>query len=120
MSDNTRLTVKSGCVHLSEVEDKHKNRLRVYWGSIRFPKPKDDGGAWLNTGWDSPTIVVEKDELTTLLERAGLAELDDLSGAFFAFMGKLRVGVNGKPYFFVNKAIDWVAVRPFSSDDALN
>ncbi|MFD5215279.1 hypothetical protein [Microbacterium sp. NPDC058345] len=92
MSDDTRQTVRSGCVHLSEIEDKHKNRLRVYWGTIRFPRPKEDGGAWLNTGRGSPTIVIEEDELVTLLERSGLEELEDLSGSFFAIMGKLRHG----------------------------
>ncbi|MDQ0615305.1 hypothetical protein QF046_002946 [Microbacterium sp. W4I4] len=120
MSDGSRQTVRSGCVHLSEIEDKHSNRLRVYWGTIRFPKPKEDGGAWLNTGWRSPTIVIGEDELTTLLERAGLEDLDDLSGAFFAFMGKLRQAASGKQYFFINQNVDWVAVRPFVDDEDLN
>jgi hypothetical protein len=120
MSDDSRQTVKSGCVHLSEIEDKHKNRLRVYWGTIRFPRSKEDGGAWLNTGRGSPTIVIEEDELATLLERSGLDDLDDLSGSFFAIMGKLRHGPNGRQYFFVNEDVDWMAVRPFVDDEALN
>lgn len=120
MSDDTRQTVRSGCVHLAEIEDKHKNRLRVYWGTIRFPRPKEDGGAWLNTGRGSPTIVIEEDELATLLERSGLEELEDLSGSFFAIMGKLRHGPNGRQYFFVNEDVDWIAVRPFVEDEALN
>lgn len=120
MSDDTRQTVKSGCVHLSEIEDKHRNRLRVYWGTIRFPRPKEDGGAWLNTGRGSPTIVIEEDELATLLERSGLDELEDLSGSFFAIMGKLREGPGGRHYFFVNEDVDWMAIRPFDDDEALN
>jgi hypothetical protein len=119
MSDDTRQTVKSGCVHLSEIEDKHKNRLRVYWGTVRFPKAKEHGGAWLNTGWGSPTIVIDEDELATLLERSGLENFDDLSGSFFAFMGKLR-GPTGKQYFFVNRDVDWLAVRLYAEDEALN
>jgi hypothetical protein len=120
MSDDTRQTVKSGCVHLSEIESKHKNRLRVYWGTIRFPKAKEGGGAWLNTGRGSPTIVIEEDELALLLQRAGLEDLDDLSGAFFAVMGRLRVPATGKQYFFVNNNVDWITVRPFADDEALN
>ncbi|GAA5032567.1 hypothetical protein ACFQRL_04350 [Microbacterium fluvii] len=96
MSDDSRQTVRSGCVHLSEIEEKHRNRLRVYWGTIRFPRPKDDGGAWLNTGWGSPTIVINAEELAAVLERSGLEELDDLSGSFFAIMGRLRETANGK------------------------
>lgn len=120
MSDDTRQTVKSGCVHISEIEDKHRNRLRVYWGTIRFPRPKEDGGAWLNTGIGSPSIVIEEDELATLLERSGIKELEDLSGSFFAIMGKLRRGQGGRQYFFVNDAVDWMAIRPFVDDEALN
>lgn len=120
MSDDSRQTVKSGCVHLSEIEDKHKNRLRVYWGTIRFPRPKDGGGAWLNTGWGSPTIVINQDELVTLLQRSGMEELDDLSGSFFAVMGRLRETANGKQYLFINEDVDWMAIRPFVDDEALN
>jgi hypothetical protein len=120
MSDDTRQTVKSGCVHLTEIEAKHRNRLRVYWGTIRFPRPKEGGGAWLNTGWGSPTLVVNAAELETLLNRAGLSELEDLSGAFFAFMGRLREGQSGKQFFFVNQDVDWLAVRAFSEDQDLN
>ncbi len=120
MSDDSRQTVRSGCVHLSEIEEKHRNRLRVYWGTIRFPRAKDDGGAWLNTGWGSPTIVINAEELATVLERSGLEELDDLSGSFFAIMGRLRETANGKQYFFVNEDVDWMAVRPFVQDETLN
>lgn len=35
-------------------------------------------------------------------------------------MGKLRQGANGKYYFFVNEDVDWVAIRPFIDDEALN
>jgi len=120
MSDDSRQSVQSGCVHLSEIEDKHRNRLRVYWGTIRFPKSKDGGGAWLNTGRGSPTVVIEADELETMLGRSRLQELDDLSGAFFAIMGRLRGGATGQHYLFVNGDVDWIAVRPFSEDEALN
>lgn len=41
LSDDTRQTVKSGCVHLSDIEDKHRNRLRVYWSD---PLPTSEGG----------------------------------------------------------------------------
>ena len=85
-----------------------------------FPRSKEDGGAWLNTGRGSPTIVIEEEELATLLERSGLDNLDDLSGSFFAIMGKLRHGPNGRQYFFVNEDVDWMAVRPFVDDEALN
>lgn len=120
LSDGSRQTVRSGCVHLTDIQAKHKNRLRVYWGSIRFPRPKDGGGAWLNTGWGSPTIVINADELATLMERSGLEELDDLSGSFFAVVGRLRETPNGKQYLFVNDDVDWMAVRPFAEDEALN
>lgn len=120
MSDDSRQSVSSGCVHLSEIEDKHKNRLRVYWGTVRFPRIKDDGGAWLNTGRFTPTVVIEEDELQTLLTRAGLERLEDLEGSYFAFMGRLRRNPAGKEFFFVNEDIDWITVRPFSADADIN
>ena len=120
MSDDSRQTVKSGCVHLTEIEDKHNNRLRVFWGTIRFPRSKEGGGAWLNTGWGSPTIVIDEHDLATLLERSGLEELDELSGSFFAVMGRLRDTSNGKRYLFINEDVYWMAVRPFSDDENLN
>lgn len=119
MSDDSRQTVKSGCVHMFQVRDMHRNRLRVYWGTIRFPRPKEGGGAWLNTGWGSPTLVIEEQELEALLARHRMDELDDLSGSFFAFMGRLRHSGQGKPLLFIED-IDWLAVRPFSDDHALN
>lgn len=120
LSDDTRQTVKSGCVHLSDIEDKHRNRLRVYWGTIRFPRPKEGGGAWLNTGRGSPTIVIEKNELQTVLARAGLSDLEDLAGSYFAFMGRLRCKDTGREFLFVNQDIDWLAVRPFVEDAGIN
>ena len=120
LSDDTRQTVKSGCVHLSDVEDKHKNRLRVYWGTIRFPRAKEGGGAWLNTGRGSPTIVIEADELQAVLARNGLGDLEDLAGSYFAFMGRLRRNAAGREFFFVNEDIDWLAVRPFVEDAEIN
>lgn len=120
MSDDSRQTVKSGCVHLSDIEDKHQNRLRVYWGVIRFPRAKEGGGAWLNTGWGSPTIVIDEEPLRILLERGNLNELEDLSGSFFAFMGRLRRTEAGKQFLFVNDDIDWLAIRPFAVDTDLN
>lgn len=120
MSDDTHQTVASGCVHLSDIEDRHQNRLRVYWGTIRFPREKEDGGAWLNTGRFTPTVVIEEDELSVLLARAGLARLEDLEGSYFAFMGRLRRNAAGKEFLFVNEDIDWITVRPFSEDEDLN
>lgn len=46
--------------------------------------------------------------------------LNDLSGALFAFTGKLLHAANGKQYFFTHQNVDWVAVRPFVDDEALN
>ncbi|MFT4221169.1 MAG: hypothetical protein QM611_11740 [Microbacterium sp.] len=120
LSDDTRQTVKSGCVHLSDVEEKHKNRLRVYWGTIRFPRAKDGGGAWLNTGRGSPTIVIEEDELQAVLARSGLTDLEDLTGSYFAFMGRLRRQDSGREFLFVNQNVDWLAIRPFAEDVAIN
>lgn len=120
LSDDTRQTVKSGCVHLSDVEDKHKNRLRVYWGTIRFPRSKEGGGAWLNTGRGSPTIVIEEDELQAVLTRSGLAEIEDLAGSYFAFMGRLRRNPAGREFFFINEDIDWLAIRTFVEDAGIN
>lgn len=120
MSDDTRQSVSSGCVHLSEIEEKHKNRLRVYWGTIRFPHVKDDGGAWLNTGRFTPTVVVEEEGLQTLLARAGLERLEDLEGSYFAFMGRLRRNPAGREFLFINDDIDWIAVRPFGVDADIN
>lgn len=120
MSDDTHQSVASGCVHLSEIEEKHRNRLRVYWGTIRFPRVKEDGGAWLNTGRGTPTIVIEEEELKRLLDRARLAELDDLEGSYFAFMGRLRRQESGREYLFVDHDADWLAVRPHSQDEEVN
>jgi hypothetical protein len=119
MQDDSRQSVRSGCVHLTEIEDKHRNRVRVYWGTIRFPRPKDGGGAWLNTGWGSPTIVVEQEALESLLERSGLEDLEDLSGSFFAFMGRLREAAGHRRFFFIDD-VDWLAIRPFSDDVSIN
>jgi hypothetical protein len=120
LSDDSRQTVKSGCVHLSDVEDKHRNRLRVYWGTIRFPRPKEGGGAWLNTGRGSPTLVIEGEELQSVLTRSGLADLEDLAGSYFAFMGRLRQNAAGRDFLFVNDDIDWLAIRPFVEDAEIN
>lgn len=120
MSDDSRQTVRSGCVHLSQIETKHRNRLRVYWGTLRFAKLKDGGGAWLNTGWGSPTLVVrDDDELERLLVQAGVEELEDLSGSFFAFMGRLRLAASMKEYLFVED-LEWLALRTFAEDEGTN
>lgn len=120
LSDDTRQTVKSGCVHVGDVESKHRNRLRVYWGTIRFPRPKDGGGAWLNTGRGSPTVVIEEEELQSVLERGSLGDLEDLAGSYFAFMGRLRRNESGREFLFVNQDTDWLAIRPFSADEEIN
>ncbi|GAA0994008.1 hypothetical protein [Subtercola frigoramans] len=120
MSDDSRQSVRAGCVHLKDVEGKHRNRLRVYWGTIRFPRAKNGGGAWLNTGRGSPTIVIrDDDDLEALLEMVGHSELEDLTGSFFAYMGKLRNAPDGAQYLFVND-LEWFAVRTYSDDADLN
>lgn len=120
LSDDTRQTVRSGCVHLGDVEDKHRNRLRIYWGTIRFPRVKEGGGAWLNTGRGSPTIVIEEDQLQSLLVRDGLTELEDLAGSYFAFIGRLRHNAAGQEFLFINDDLDWLAIRPFVEDAEIN
>lgn len=120
MPDDSRQTVRSGCVHMSELEDKHFNRLRIYWGVIRFPRPKDGGGAWLNTGSrGSPTVVIEQLQLEDLLERKGLTDLDDLSGSYFAMMDRVRRAGSGGRYLFAND-LAWFALRPYGDDEAVN
>ncbi|MFG6475080.1 hypothetical protein ACFXP7_01690 [Microbacterium sp. P06] len=119
LGDDTHQTVKSGCVHIQDIEDTHVNRYRVYWGVLRYPRPRDDGGAWLNTGYGSPTIIVEPDEVEGLLDTAGVDELEDLAGSFFAFMGRLRVGPSGRRFLFLDD-LGWFAARPFSEDEQLN
>lgn len=85
LSDDTRGRVKTLCRHVSEVEDRDVGRRRIYWGTIRFPRPRPDGGAWLNTGTRlSPSVAIDPDVLHDLLQAKGLEDVDDLSGSYFA------------------------------------
>ena len=120
LSDNTSGLVRTLCVHMSEISDRYLRKRRVYWGTIRFPRPKDNGGAWLNTGSrSSPTLVIEEEELEALLAAKGLDDLEDLSGSFFAVVGPLRKSAGGKLLLFADD-LEWLAIRPYTEDDALN
>lgn len=117
---NIQGTVRSVCKHMNDVTEREINRRKIYWGTIRYPRPKDNGGAWLNTGSQlSPTVVIEQDNLDILLQSKQLEDIDDLSGSFFAFMGWLRKSPSGKRLLFVND-IEWFALRPHEEDAGLN
>jgi hypothetical protein len=119
LSDDSKQTVRSGCVHLREIEAKHLNRHRVYWGVLRYPRPREDGGAWLNTGFGSPTVAISPSALEELMVTAGVEDLDDLAGSFFAYMGKLKRGQSGRRFFFADSAAN-LAVRLFDEDEEIN
>ena len=120
LSDDTQHSVRKGCVHIHDIEDNHLNKLRVYWGVIRFPRPKPGGGAWLNTGSRlTPSLVIEEDDLLSLLDRKGMSDLEDLSGSYFAIMGRLRQGPSGKRLLWVDD-LDWFGVRPYDEDEHIN
>ena len=119
MPDGTRSRVKTICCHVYEVEEVDVNKRRIFWGTIRFPRPSEDGGAWLNTGLRlAPTVRVEPEELDYLIESHGLDDVDDLSGAFFAYYGHLRRGPSGRLIIFANDA-QWLAIRPHAEDEEL-
>lgn len=120
MNDDSRQTVRSGCVHMKQIQDKHFNRLRVYWGVIRFPRPREDGGAWLNTGrFGAPTVAVGPEILAALLEKLRMEELEDLSGSSLAIMGKLRRTKSGGRLLFADD-VEWLAIRAVDDDLGLN
>lgn len=84
---------------------------------MRFPSEKSNGGAWLNTGYRrTPTVVIEQDELEMLLEDIGLEDVEDLSGGYFAVLGRLRQGQSGKLLLFADD-LEWFAFRPFDADE---
>jgi hypothetical protein len=120
LSDDTRGRVKTLCRHVAEVDDHDVGRRRIYWGTIRFPRPRDDGGAWLNTGSRlSPSVSIGPTDLHGLMEAKGLDDIDDLSGSYFAVVGHLRSGPSGKLLLFVND-LEWFAVRSYAEDADLN
>ena len=120
LPDDTRGRVRTVCRHTQDLGDSDVGKRRIYWGTIRFPRPTSEGGAWLNTGGrNSPTVLIDEDHLQSVLEVWDMALLDDLSGAFFAFYGYLRRGPSGKLLIFADDD-EWFAVRPHEEDAELN
>jgi hypothetical protein len=120
LPDDSRGRVKTVCRHVGGLSDRDANKRRIYWGTIRFPKSIDGGGAWLNTGSRAtPSVLIKGDHLESVLISKHIPELDDLSGAFFAFYGYLRQGPSGKLVIFADEA-DWLSIRPYEEDAELN
>lgn len=103
-SDDSRQTVRSGCVHLSDVvEEQHRNRLRVYAAPSGSRGRKKAAGAWPNSGRGSPTIVIEADELPAVLTRSGLGDLEDFAGSYFAFIKLPRRNAAGHEFILATE-----------------
>jgi hypothetical protein len=73
----------------------------------------------LNTGFGSPTVAISPSALEELMVTAGVEDLDDLAGSFFAYMGKLKRGQSGRRFFFADSAAN-LAVRLFDEDEEIN
>jgi hypothetical protein len=120
LDDGTQGTVRSVCVNVLDATDRQVGRKKVYWGTFRYPEPTDTGGAWLNTGMrETPTIMASPELLVTLLKSKGLDDMEDLSGAVFVFLGKLRQGPSGKLLLFPDD-LEWFGVRLFDDDVEIN
>lgn len=92
LANGTQTTFREYIVPMGRVDRTHRDRERVYWGTIRYAKATEDG-AWLNTGSRSePTIRISNAALSQVLDFWELDEAEDLSGAAFAFWGRLRLG----------------------------
>lgn len=112
LSDGTQTTIRDYCVPMRRVDLSYRWRERVYWGTIRYANADDDG-AWLNTGTRAePTIRIKAEHLEPLLNFWELDDADDLSGAAFAFWGKLRPGKKtpDKLFLFASSLATFVTI----------
>lgn len=92
LPDGTVGTVREHCVLIRSAGREHRDRIRIFWGTIRYARADDKGGAWLNTGgWGSPALHLTKTMLDQLFISKHLTELEDLHGAAFIFYGALRM-----------------------------
>jgi hypothetical protein len=117
LANNTRAVIADYCINVREADEDLVGRKRLYWGTIRFPRPADDDGAWLNTGSRSlPTVKLDEVLLADVLEDKDIDDIDDLSGAAFAFLGYLRRSAAGKLLLFPEDP-EWFVIRLFDEDE---
>ena len=116
INDNSRAVVKDYCVHVADADETHVRKKRLYWGTFRFPRPADGGGAWLNTGRDSPTVFANEELLEEILASRGIDDLEDLTGASFLLLDTLRLSSHSDRAFLFPKSLDWFTIRLYDED----
>jgi hypothetical protein len=108
--------VKDYCVHVTDITDFHTRKKRLYWGTFRFPRLADGGGAWLNTGRYTPTVFANPELLEEILAAKGIEDVDDLSGASFLLLDKLMPSSRSDGLFLFPKSLDWFTIRLHDED----
>lgn len=113
LEDGTTSTIRRMCVRVDTAGEEHRDRERIYWGTIRYSVLDEDGGAWLNTGSrHEPTIRIGQEQLQALLQRWELESVEDLDGAAFASWSRLRRSKRDpqKYFLFVSSLATFVVI----------
>jgi hypothetical protein len=111
LPDGTRDSIATLCVETSGADLTLHNQRRLYWGTIRYTHPDDDG-AWFNLGRrGAPALRLKTPTVTNLLTRHQVDSSEGLQGASFlawAFLRKSKI--SDRLYLFVDD-LDWFALR---------
>jgi len=107
-----RGSIHTLCVEAIDVDLTLHNQRRLYWGTVRYAHPDEDGGVWLNLGRrHAPALRLNTPVLAAVLERHGLAGAEDLQGAAFLAHVPLRKARNSDRLFLFIDDLDWFALR---------
>jgi hypothetical protein len=110
VGSSTPARIASYCVPVTSVTEKHRNRLKVYWGTIRFVRTDADG-VWLNVGRrGAPSIRMPLELVEELMVHKRIVETEDLQGAAFIFHGPMRMSPKGQMLIFP-RDLEWFTVR---------
>jgi hypothetical protein len=106
-----RGSIRTLCVEAIEVDLSLQNQRRLYWGTIRYAH-SDEDGVWFNLGrTGAPTLRLNGDTVTGLLDRTGAPDVEDLQGAsFLAYVFLRRARTSERMFLFIDD-LDWFALR---------
>lgn len=96
------IQVRDFFVSLLEIQQRHLNTTRGFWGMLSDCGVDQGGTVWLNSGGrGNISFVVDDDAFNQVCERFGIEEKEDFSGAYILVIGEAKLSRSGKIYLSI-------------------